>query len=63
MAWCNDSEEPECEGFTCPKWGKCAYSKDVMAEDPNVLEEWTEYKDAPIFTTTKEGIKLCLSQS
>ena len=38
MARCNDPEEPECEGFTCPKWGKCAYSKDVMAEDPNVLE-------------------------
>lgn len=43
MAWCEDEYEPECEGFTCPKWGRCAFSKDVMSEDTQVKEEWDEF--------------------
>ena len=34
--WCNDPEEPECEGYSCPKWGRCQFSKDAMREDSSV---------------------------
>jgi len=42
MAWCEDEYEPECEGYTCPKWGKCQASKDMMREDSSLREEWRE---------------------
>ena len=44
MAWCDDREEPECEGFSCPKWGACRFSKDMMSEDVSVLAEWLDFR-------------------
>ena len=41
--WCNDPEEPECEGYSCPKWGRCQFSKDSMREDSSVREEWKKF--------------------
>lgn len=42
--WCDDPEEPECEGYSCPKWGRCQFSKDSMREDSSVREEWKKFQ-------------------
>ena len=42
--WCDDTEEPECEGYSCPKWGRCQFSKDAMREDSSVKEEWKKFR-------------------
>lgn len=44
MPWCNDPYEPECVGYTCPRWGVCEASKQSMQEDSTVRDEWKEYQ-------------------
>lgn len=34
--WCDDPEEPECEGETCPRWGKCGFSRELIRDDPSL---------------------------